>query len=824
MRELRGGLAGLRILAVCLVLGVAALAGVGSLASAINAGLAERGQALLGGDLAVRFTGRGATPAEAAAIARTGTVGQVIKMRGMVSAGSSDAVLAEVKAVDARWPLSGRIVIGGAGATLGIQPGMAAAQPALADRLGLKPGATLRLGEITLRYAGPLIEEPDRAGEGFGLGPGLVIHRDDLARAGLIGLGSLYTTDYRIKLAPGADSPADVAAARARLEALVSKGGGRVRDRTNGAPGTRDFVTQLGQFLTLVGLTALVVAGVGVAGGVSAYLGARTRTIATMKVLGADSATIRAVYLWQLGLVAAAAVAVGLAIGAATPALVAQIAAASLPVPPATGPQWGALALAAVYGLAIALAFALWPLGEGARMPAARLLRSLTEVRARPDTATIAIIAAAALLVLGLVLGLADQRLLVAGFLAGAITLLALLWALASAIQALAARAPRPATPMARLALANLHRPGAPTRNLIVALGLGLTLFATLATIEGNLAGQIDRTIPARAPSFFVLDIPSDARDAFSAQVAAAAPGARIVTVPSLRGPVTAVNGVPAERINAPDAWILRGDRGLSYAATLPAGNRIVQGKWWPADYAGPPLVSIDEEAARALSLKPGDNISLSVLGVPVTARIANTRAIDWQQMGFNFAILFAPGTLEGAPHGWMATVQVPPASETAVSRRVTSAYPTASIIRVRDVIGQVQGLLGQLSAAIRAAASVTVAAGIAVLVGALAAGARARTYDAVLLKLLGATRGQVARATLAEYGLLALIVSFIALALGSLAGWFVITQLFDLPWLPDWPRVVITVAVGGIVTVVLGLAGNWQALSARPAAVLREA
>jgi putative ABC transport system permease protein len=763
----------------------------------------------------VRFTGRAATAAEAAAITRAGTVGQVVKLRGMVSAGGSDAVLAEVKAVDATWPLYGQVVIGGGGR---VAPGMAAAQPALADRLGLKPGDTLRLGEATLRYAGPLLEEPDRAAEGFGFGPGLVIHRDDLARAGLIGLGSLYTTDYRIRLAPGAD----LAATRKTLETVLGKAGGRVRDRNNGAPGTRNFVTQLGQFLTLVGLTALVVAGVGVAGGVSAYLGARTRTIATMKVLGADSATIRAIYLWQLGLVAAAAVAVGLVIGAATPAVVARVAAASLPVPPATGPQWAALALAAVYGLAIALAFALWPLGEGARLPAARLLRSLTEQRPRPDAGTLAVIGGAALLVLGLVLGLSDQRLLVAGFLGGALTLLALLWALASAVQRLAARAPRPATPLGRLAVANLHRPGAPTRNLIVALGLGLTLFATLATIEGNLAGQIDRTIPAKAPSFFVLDIPSDGRAAFTAQVRATAPGARIVTVPSLRGPVTAVNGVPAERIDAPDAWILRGDRGLSYAADLPAGNRIVQGQWWPAGYAGPPLVSIDEEAARALSLKPGDSISLSVLGVPITARIANTRAIDWQSLGFNFAILFAPGTLEAAPHGWMATVQVAPARETAVARAVTATFPTASVIRVRDVIGQVQGLLEQLSAAIRAAASVTVAAGIAVLVGALAAGARARTYDAVLLKLLGATRGQVARATLAEYGLLALIVAGIALVLGSLAGWFVITQLFELPWLPDWPRVVITVAVGGIVTVVLGLAGNWRALSARPAAVLR--
>jgi putative ABC transport system permease protein len=817
LRELRSGLAGLRILAVCLVLGVAALAGVGSLASAINAGLAERGQFLMGGDVALRVSGRNPTPEQRAAAAALGTVGDVVKLRGMVSRGDGgDSVLAEVKAVDATWPLYGRVVLEGGGR---VGPGMAAAQPVLADKLGLKPGDRLQLGQATLTYAGTLLEEPDRAGDGFGFGPGLVVDVKDLERAELITLGSLYTSELRVKLKPGVS----LDAARERLEAVAGEGG-RVRDRSNGAPGTRNFVNQLGQFLSLVGLTALVVAGVGVAGGVSAYLGARTRTIATLKVLGADSATVRAVYLWQLALVSSGAVLIGLAIGAATPGAVAQLAAASLPVPPATGLQWGALAQAAYYGLAIALAFALWPLAEGAGMPAARLLRSLTEKRARPDNTTLAIIAGAAISVQALVVLLADEQLFVMGFLAGAIGLIVVLWALAAGVKWLAARVPKPKGTLARLALANLHRPGAPTRNLVVALGLGLTLFATLATIEGNLASQINRTIPTKAPSFFVLDIPNDQKAAFAALVERMAPGAHTVIVPSLRGPVTAVNGVPAQQIKAgAEGWILRGDRGLSYAADFPEANTLVSGKWWPRDYSGPPLISLDDQAAQALGLKVGDTLSVSVLGVDITARIANTRKIDWQSLGFNFAILFAPGALEAAPHGWMATVQVAPAEERAVARALSAQFPTASVVRVKDVIGQVQTLLGQLSAAIRAAASVTVAAGIAVLVGALAAGARARTYDAVLLKLLGATRGQVAAATLAEYGLLAAIVSGLALVLGSTAGWFVVTQIFKLDWTPDWPRVLLTVGVGAVVTVVLGLAGNWRALSARPAAVLRQ-
>ena len=823
LRELRGGLVGLRLLAVCLILGVAALAGVGSLASAINAGLSERGQLLLGGDAEARLSSRFATDEERARFAAEGQVSEVTRLRAMAGkAGAEDRLLAELKAVDANWPLYGAFrSMGGKVCSAGcIAAGTAMIAPALVDRLGLKIGDTLVIGEARLRVAGVIAEEPDAAGEGFGFGPGVLMARRDVAATGLMQPGAQFRSLYRMKLPAGTDA----AAVTKRLEKAAPDAGFQFRDSSNGAPSTRRFVDRLGQFLTLVGLTALVVAGVGVAGGVSAYLGAKTRTIATLKTLGADTATIRAIYLWQIGLVAVGAVVIGLAIGAAMPWIVARVAAASLPVPPVLTPQWAALATAAAYGVLIALAFALWPLAQAARMPAARLFRSITERRDRPTLAMVAVIVGAGLAIVGITVWNASDRLFVLGFIGAALALIGLLWALAGLIAWAAARAPRPRGTLAKLALGNLHRPGAPTRQLIVALGLGLTLFATLAVIETNFTGQINRTLPTKAPTFFVIDIPNDGKQAFADMIAVKAPGASLTIVPSLRGPVTAVKGVPASQIDAgPDAWILRGDRGLSYAADFPPANTLVSGKWWPKYYSGPPLISIDDDAAKVLGLKIGDAITVSVLGVEITATIASTRKIDWQSLGFNFAILFAPGTLEAAPHGWMATLGVTPEQERPVQVALGQQFPTASVVRVKDVLGQVAELLGQLSAAIRAAAGVTVAAGVAVLIGALAAGARARTYDAVLLKLLGATRGQVARATLAEYGLLALIVSGLALLLGGGAGWYVITQVFKLEWQPEWGPVVATVLVGGAATVILGLAGSWRALSARPNAVLRD-
>jgi putative ABC transport system permease protein len=643
---------------------------------------------------------------------------------------------------------------------------------------------------------------------------------DTLPATGLVQPGSLFRYHYRIRMPEGAD----VAAVAPALGRAFPTAGWQVQDRSNGAPGVRRFVERLGQFLTLVGLTALVVAGVGVGNGVASYLDAKSGTIATFKSLGATSRLIFQSYLLQIGLVAIGAVAAGAAVGALVPWAVVQVAGSALPAPPALGVYPVPLASACAYGLLIAVAFALWPLAKARVVPAARLFRSGVERVRWPGWPTVAAVSMAVAAIVAIAVLQARERMFALVFVAAAFALLVLLTLLAWGIGYVASRLPRPSDTLLRLALANLHRPGALTRQLVVALGLGLTLFATLAVIETNLSGQIERSVPARAPTFFFLDIPVAEVPAFEGLVRRHAPDAELRLVPSLRGPVTAVNGTPVSRMKIiPDgAWILRGDRGLTYAAEVPDGNRVVAGRWWAADYAGPPLVSIDVEAAQALGLGIGDTLTVSVLGVELTAEIASMREIDWDSLGFNFVLVFSPSTLQGAPHTFMATAAVSGAQERAIYRDATRSFPTVSVIRVKDVVEAASNLLDQLAVAVRAAASVTVAAGIAVLVGALAAGRRARTYDAVLLKVLGATRGQVLRTLLVEYGLLAAIVSGLAFVLGTASGWYVVTRVLELEWQPDWVPVATTVLIGAAVTVLLGLAGSWSALSARPNRVLR--
>ncbi len=821
LRDLRGSRAGLRLMAVCLFLGVAALAGIGSLSSAILTGLADKGQVLLGGDVQFEAAQRTATPEERAAFGQLGQVSEVIRMRAMAALpDNSRAVLAELKGVDAAYPLYGKLLL---------QPGALAARPqgldaaiapALAEKLRLNVGSTLRVGDAQLRVIGLIAQEPDRTGGGFTFGPAILVDPKALAATGLVQPGSLFSASYRVKL-PSNRSPEDAAKA---ITSRFKEAGWEVRDRSNGAPGTRRFVERLGQFLTLVGLTALAIAGIGVGNGVASWLDGKRGAIATFKVLGADAQAIFRLYLAQILIVAGVAMAAGLAVGAALPFGLVSWLGDKLPVPPRLGFYPAPLALAALYGVLVALVFAIAPLARARAVSAASLFRTVGDPAPRPSVPVMAAIAGLLALIAGLAIATAREPLFAAGFVASIAGLLSVLSLLGAGLTRLAARVPRPRAPLLRLALTNLHRPGAQTGRLVVALGLGLTLFSTLAVIQTSLNRQIETTIPKRAPSFFALDIPKEDRDRFTQLVRAQAPDADIQMVPSLRGPVVAVAGKRvADMKDIPEeAWFLRGDRGLTFAQDVPPGSQITAGTWWPKDYQGPPLVSIDERAAKAAGLKLGDMLVVSILGVELEARIASFRQINWDTLGFNYVLVFNPAALEPAPYTLAATLAVPPRAEPAVNRVVAANFPSATMVRVKDVITDVSKLLNQLALAIGAAGSIAVLAGIAVLVGAVAAARRTRSYDAVLLKLLGATRGQILWLQALEYAFIALVLSGLALLLGSAAGWFVSTRIFQLGFTPDWGQVLATIALGGFGTLILGLVGSLPVLRARPAAALR--
>ncbi|GAA0732061.1 ABC transporter permease [Sphingomonas japonica] len=823
-RELNLRFRGLRLLLACLFLGVGALAAIGSLTQAITGELSARGQAILGGDVQFDVSQRLADPAERAAMERQGTVSETVRMQANAirdtPQGPRSAPI-ELKGVDAAYPLYGSLALANGDRAGALGADGAWIGKALAERLALRRGDAIRFGEARFVVAGVIADEPDRLGEGFTLGPVAIVSMAGLDRTGLVQPGSLYESKYRIRFDGGRDPDTVVE----RFEAAFPDGGWNSRTRDRGAPGTDRFIGRMGEFLMLVGLSALVIAGIGVGNGVSSYLAARRRSIAALKILGATSGVIARIYLLQVAVVAAIGIVGGLIVGAlAVPAIVA-LAGDVLPVAPSFALQPLPLLLAAAYGVLIALAFTAAPLIEAGQVPAAGLLRGALGSAAISWRRTAPPVLAAFAGVIALALGTAQRPLLSGGFLLAVAATLAVLAGLGWLVRTLAAAAPRSRRPLLRLAIAALHRPGARTVTLVVALGLGLTLFVLLAGIRTSIDANIERTVPQRAPSLIALDVPPDREAEFRGIIAATEPRGVVKTVPTLRGTITGYGTTRvADLEDIPDdAWALRGERGLTYSAALPEGSTLTRGQWWPPGYAGPPLVSLDERLGEALDLKLGDPIAFTLLGVERTARIASFRRIDWDTLGFNFVMVFSPNAIADAPHNLAATVELPPNREGAVMAALLPRFPSVSVIEVQGVLGQVRTVVEQMATAITAAASVAILAGIAVLVGAIAAAREARTYDGVILRTLGATRGQVLTAQAIEYALLSMALALLALAIGLGGGWYVVTQIFEFEWLPDYRAVAVTLALGMAVTMGFGLAGAWSILGVRPSRALRE-
>ena len=823
-RELRGGLKALRIVLACLALGVAAIAAVGTLRAATEAGLRADGARLLGGDIEVRTSQRPMPQAAKDWAASRGAVlSQAVEMRAMAIAPSGERTLVELKGVDSAYPLYGALVLAPAEASLVRREGRfgVALDSTIVERLGLRIGEVIRLGEASFTFVAVIATEPDRVASPTVLGPRALVLETAIPETGLVQPGSLVAWDLRLRLPPGVE-----ARPFARdWQAAHGDGGWRVRFAGEAEPGVNRFLDRAAAFLVLAGLTALLVGGIGVATGVRAWLEARARTIATLRCLGAQAGTILATYLIQVMLLSLVGIAIGLVAGFGLTWLAAQALAGALPVPPRLGLYPRELGLAALYGLLTALAFALWPLGRAQRIPGAALFRdSIVATPGWPSRGILIANGAAVLALAALVIGTAEQPRFAMGFVAGA-ALTLVLFRLGASLLMRAARAFRHVRrPALRLGLANLHRPGAPTPTMLVALGIGLTTLAAIATIEGNLRRQLADQLPSAAPSFFFIDIQNDQARDFDALARAQAGVDDVRRSPSLRARVVAVDGTPAERMVVAEEsrWALRGDRGLTYAATPPEGTRLVAGQWWPADYDGPPLVSFDANIARGWGIGLGSVITVNVLGRDIDLKIASLREIQWRGLGINYVMVASPGLLEAAPHTHIATVRSAPANEVAVLRALTDAFPNVSGIRVRDALEAVAGLLSRVGVALQATSSVTLLAGMLVLAGAVAAGQRARVRDAVVLKTVGATRAQIRSAWLVEFGILGLVAGLLAAAAGSAASWAVVRFVMRGEWV-FLPGTLATVVIGCVLlTLALGYVGTALALRVRPAPLLR--
>ena len=832
-RELRGalrsGVRGFRIFLACLILGVAAIAAVGSVRSAIEAGLVREGAALLGGDAEIEFTYRFATGEERRWMeAHADAVSEIVDFRSMATVpgdSAADRALTQVKAVDGAYPLVGTVGLSpeiGLEAALAGRDGLPGAvmEQVLIDRLGLAPGDTFRLGLRDFVLMAALTGEPDNASAGIGLGPKTILRTADLEGSGLLAPGTLFSSKYRLDLPPGAD----LAALAEEADAAFGTSGLSWSDARNGAPGISQFVNRLGAFLILVGLSGLAVGGVGVSAAVRAYLSEKTAVIATLRTLGADRRTVFLTYFFQIGALSLLGILLGLALGAALPLVFAPLIEAQLPIPAVFAVYPGPLGEAAIYGVLTALIFTLWPLARTEEVRAATLFRdALSSARVLPHSRYLIAIAGGLALMIALAAwfsGAPTLTLWTTGGMAAALAVLAV----TAGLTRLAARLGTPAArgrPAFRWALAAIAGPREGAGAVVLSLGLGLSVLSAVGQIDGNLRGAITGSLPDVAPSYFFVDIQKDQMPGFMERLEGDAGVSRIESAPMLRGIIAQINGKPAKEV-AGEHWVLQSDRGVTYSGALPPGTTVTDGEWWGEGYDGPPQISFAAEEAVEMGLSLGDTMTVNILGRDVTATITSFRDVDFSTARMGFLIAMNPSALAGAPHSFIATVYAEEGAESAILRDLAGMFPNITAIRVRDAIDRVAGLLAGLAAATSYGAGVTLVTGFLVLIGAAAAGTGARTYEAAVLKTLGASRGQILASFALRSALQGSAAGAVALAAGLAGAWAVTRFVLETGFQVIWPSALGVVIAGILATLMAGLAFAWRPLAARPARILR--
>ena len=825
LRELRGGLRGFRVFLACLALGVAAIAAVGTVRAGIEAGLKRDGAALLGGDAEVHFTYRFAREDERDWMASIADrVSETVDFRSMVVVNRAEGAergLTQVRAVDNAYPLIGAVELMPdmpLDAALADNGGVM--ERVLADRLGLAPGDEFNLGTQAFTLRAILDRYPDNAAGGFGLGPRTIVRTEALANSGLLAEGTLFGTDYRLDLPPGSDLTALEAEATARFR----DSGLRWRDARRGAGGAARFVDRIGAFLILVGLSGLAVGGVGVSAAVRAYLAGKTGVIATLKTLGATRSIIFLTYFIQIGILTLLGVVLGLVIGAGLPLLFAPLIEAQLPIPAIFTLYAAPLIEAAIYGLLAALIFTLWPLARTEDIRAATLFRdAFGSSRALPAFRYLVAMAVLIATLIGAAIwfsGTAFLTLWTAGGIAGALVILVL----AALIIRWIARALRQSArgrPALRLALGAIGARGGETTSVVLSLGLGLTVLAAVGQIDGNLRRALAGDLPAVAPSYFFVDIQPDQIEGFRQRLADDPAVSRVDTAPMLRGIITRINDRPAEEV-AGGHWVVRGDRGITYADAQPKGTEVTAGEWWPEGYDGPPQISFAAEEAAEMGLQLGDTMTINVLGRDITGTITSFRNVSWEDAGIGFVLAMNQSALAGAPHSWISTVYAEEEAEAAILRDLATAYPNITAIRIRDAIDQVVELITGISAATRYGALITLVTGFLVLIGAAAAGERARTFEAAVLKTLGAARGRIMLSFALRAALVGMAAGIVALGAGILGGWAVSIFIMESDYIVIWSNALLIVGGGIAASLLAGLAFAWRPLASKPAQVLR--
>ena len=834
--DMRGDLRRFLLLVVSLAVGTALISGVNSVGSSITRAIDDGAAELMGGDIELSRADRLATDAEFAIMAGFGTISTITDTNLRAQSANGDAFV-DLSAIGPTYPLLGRVL------SPQLSPGQsvydllaptgevhgALLDPVLLDQLGLAIGDSFGLGGTEFQVRGTLTKLPDGPVRGFRLGLTALVTDQGFAAVSdrtspLPGLGTWFR--YKLLL-----NDRDAEAGKASLEAAFADSGWTVRTARDGLGQMVRYYDLFMRFLVIVGLGSLLVGGVSVWTGMQAYIAERASVIAILRSMGAGRSRIFIHFFAQVAALAAVGVGIGLLIGGGAAFAVLPVIGRAVGIDLAAAIHIQPLAVAAAAGLVTAFAFAYLPLQQAQAIRPVLLFRSKGLAAPPVDWAALLlswqviplVLAGIAFFFLAWVM--TGDAMLVAAFgLASAAT--AVVFQLfIRAIQLALARLPEPRARIPRHALRAISGSGQNAASVVVSAGMALAMLVVVLVLQANLRQEFLGASAFDVPTLVASDLFPDEVEALAAIAGEGTDIPRFVATPMLRGALTEIAGRPAEtvRTRGPEAtFLLAGEVPLTFRSALPASSRVTSGEWWPADYAGPGLVSLHQSLRSGLGVDLGDTLTFTIFGEQVTATIASFRDYSWQG-GIDFLATFSPGVIESYPTTLFAAVTAAPGREEAVERQLAADFPDLRFIAIGDTLKQITEALSQLSFAAVLVGGLAVGNGLLVLVGSLATGRRQREADTVITKVLGATRFELMATAFTQYLILAFLAAIPAILLGIGLGWLVSMVMLDVDFTLTLDALLVVLAIAIAITALLGALTILRAATARPARLLRD-
>jgi putative ABC transport system permease protein len=780
--------------------------------------LNDNAKSLLGGDLEIDYNRNEGNLELVNQVKKFATISQMIEFSTMVSTidrEKNKSLFTRIKTVDTKYPLYGSVDYKPKGAfdRMHNEPNTLLINESLSKNLNLNINEKIKVQNQLFTIIGIVKSVPDVSGF-VAFGDWALAGDQTLEILKLNGIGSFLNYEYKVKF----DESDDANKIEKKIEDIF-KDDQKVKLRypENSASGLKRIINNFSQFLSLVSISAMLIAGIGIANTLLSFINQNNMSIAVRKAVGFYSGNIKTLYYLQLFILLLIITTFAYGSSFLIVPFVDQYLSEGLGLN--VSPVFSIINFVKIFlvGLLVLIIFSIPTISSIDQVKASNLFRNVfqnLEFYYSKKSTTLSIIL---LSILVLLFSFGSERPIYSlGYFAAFFVCLIVFFLLSKIIIYFLKKFKSTSNISLKVSIKNITQTKSITPITIMSLGLGVTLLLTLALVGTNFQREIAKSIPDIAPDYFFVGIQKGEKEIFEKNILNMDANAKIEVVPMVSSGIIKINGINPNTYIQPDNdsyWVIGSDRRSSWTDEVPEDNPLTKGEWWDLTKPDQLQISLDAEVAKNLNIKLGDVFTLNIYGREIDGKIVNFRAVDYRDLSINFAMLFNPQFANNIPHEYLATAKF----ETIEKFDETSmldVLPSLSMIKIADYLNKVTDVLNKVFIAVTLISAVTIIIGLIVISSAIMVQGKVKEYQNLVFKILGFSKKEVILSSLIEFIIIFKSVILISIFFAVIGSKFIMENIFELVWKFDFKVLIYLGLSIGLVTLVLILLTNFKYLN----------